>query len=199
MLRLDSPCHIVMPTDDPLLDAALASVMAVGVRRTTMSDVARRARVSRQTAYRRHPDAASLISSLMTREFGRVLETTAAAVGARPSGRERVVELVVGSCERLASEPLFVRILDVDPELLLPYVVERLGGVQRMAIAGLTGELERAIADGSVRTERPEVLAAAMELLARSFAVGARAERADPFDLWGELRIALDAYLAPRP
>jgi hypothetical protein len=92
-----------------------------------------------------------------------------------------------------------VRILDVDPELLLPYVVERLGGVQRMAIAGLAGELARGVEEGSVRPERPEVLAAAIELLARSFAVGARAERPDPFDLWGELRIALDAYLAPRP
>jgi len=184
--------------DDPLLDAALASVMAVGVRRTTMSDVARRAGVSRQTAYRRHPDAASLLSSLMTREFGRVLETIAAEVAARPTARERVVELVVGSCERLVAEPLFVRILDVDPELLLPYVVERLGGVQRLAIAGLTDDLGRGVAEGSVRPERPEVLAATIELLARSFVLGARAERPDELDQWGELRIALDAYLAPR-
>lgn len=200
VLHLDSRCHVVMVTDeDPLLDAARASVMAVGVRRTTMSDVARRAGVSRQTAYRRHPDAASLLSSLMTREFGRVLEATAAEVAGRATARERVVELVAGSCERLVAEPLFVRILDVDPELLLPYVVERLGGVQRLAIGGLTAELERGIAEGSVRPERAEILAATIELLARSFVLGGRAERPDAFDLWGELRIALDAYLAPRP
>ena len=39
--------------DDVLLDAARACVLAVGVRRTTFSDVARRAGVSRMTLYRR--------------------------------------------------------------------------------------------------------------------------------------------------
>ena len=39
--------------DDPVLDSARACVLAVGVRRTTMTDIARRAGVSRMTLYRR--------------------------------------------------------------------------------------------------------------------------------------------------
>lgn len=182
---------------DPLLDATRASVMAVGVRRTTMSDVARRAGVSRQTAYRRHPDVASLLSSLMTREFGRVLERAAAEVAGAGSGRERVVSQTVLGGRMLGADPLFERILDVDPELLLPYVVERLGEVQRMVIAGLAQEIARGVEDGSIRPERPETLAAAVELLARGFLLGAHAERDDDLDAWGELAIALDAYLRP--
>ena len=183
--------------DDPLLDATRASVMAVGVRRTTMSEVARRAGVSRQTAYRYHPDVASLLSELMTREFGRVIATATERTAGLPTGRERVVETLGLGAELLAAEPLFERILDVDPELLLPYVVERLGQVQQTVIAGLVDEIGRGVADGSIRPERPELLAAAVELIGRGFVVGAHAERPDNLDPWRELRFALDGYLRP--
>jgi len=180
---------------DPLLDAARESVLAIGVRRTTMAEVARRAGVSRQTAYRRHPDVASLLSSLMTREFGRVVDVARTAAGELPTGRARVVEGVVDGCERLAAEPLFGRIIDVDPELLLPYVFQRLGEVQRLVIASLARDIEAGIADGSIREERPVTLAAMLELLARGALLAAHAERADDLDPWSELRLALDAYL----
>ena len=189
--------HRQAEEDDPLVDAARASVMAVGVRRTTMADVARRAGLSRQTAYRRHPDVASLLSSLMTREFGRVLARAAAEVGDAATGRELVVSRTVLGGRMLAADPLFTRILDVDPELLLPYVVERLGEVQKLVIAELGGLIAEGIADGSIRDERPERLAAAVELLARGFLLGAHAERDDGLDPWGELALALDAYLRP--
>jgi AcrR family transcriptional regulator len=58
---------------DLVLDAARACVLAVGVRRTTFSDVARRAGVSRMTLYRRYPDLEALLSALMTYEFGAVV------------------------------------------------------------------------------------------------------------------------------
>src|SRR3954467_2284850 len=118
--------------EDPVLDAARACVLAVGVRRTTVTDVARRAAVSRMTLYRRFPDLEGVLSALMTREFGRLVEDAAAtAEGASP--RERVVATVVHGSRALAEDPLFERLLDVDPELLLPYVTQRLGGRQEKA------------------------------------------------------------------
>jgi AcrR family transcriptional regulator len=182
--------------DDRLLDAARACVLAVGVRRTTVTDVARRAGVSRMTLYRRFPDLEGVLSALMTREFGRVVAQAAerAAADEDATARERVVAMVVHGARSLAEDPLFVRLLDVDPELLLPYVTQRLGGMQKMAVAA--GARALADADGSVRTDAsPEVLSAAVELIARGFVLASHGEL--ELDPWAELERAIDGYLRP--
>ena len=175
---------------DPVLDAARECVLAVGVRRTTFSDVARRAEVSRMTLYRRFPDLASLLSELMTREFGRLVEAAREEGGA--SAREHAVQMAVGGARRLAADPLLARLLDVDPELLLPYVTLRRGGMQRMAVAAMTEALS--VRDGSLRDGDPAAMAAAIELAARGFVLSARAE--EPPD-WDELGRMIDGYLKP--
>src|SRR5689334_10475470 len=54
---------------DLALDAARQSILDVGWSRTTLTDVARRAGVSRMTLYRKWPDMGSLLADLMTREW----------------------------------------------------------------------------------------------------------------------------------
>ena len=181
--------------DDRLLDAARECVLAVGVRRTTVTDVARRASVSRMTLYRRYPDLEGILGALMTREFGRlVARATEQPDGA--STRERVVAMVVHGSRSLAQDPLFLRLLDLDPELLLPYVTQRLGGMQQMAVAASAQAL--AVDDGSVRTDAPPtVLSAALELIARGFVLAAHSELEPELDLWAELERAIDGYLRP--
>jgi AcrR family transcriptional regulator len=186
------------PAGDALLDAARACVLAVGVRRTTFSDVARRAGVSRMTLYRRYPDLEALLAALMTYEFGAVVAAARGAADDGASCRERVVAVTVHGASALAGDPLFARLLDLDPELLLPYVTLRLGGMQRMAVADLTAELERGAGDGSVRTDAPPaVLAAAIELMARGFVLAAHAEHDAALEPWNELARAVDGYLRP--
>jgi AcrR family transcriptional regulator len=180
---------------DAVLDAARACVLAVGVRRTTFSDVARRAGVSRMTLYRRYPDLEALLSALMTYEFGAIVASARDAAGAEATCRERVVAMAVHGSRALAEDALFARILDLDPELLLPYVTVRLGGMQRMAVAGLEDEL--AAADGSVRGGDPRAMAAGIELIARGFVLAAHAEREPDLDPWAELARAVDGYLRP--
>jgi AcrR family transcriptional regulator len=178
--------------DDVLLDAAEACVLAVGVRRTTMTDVARAADVSRMTLYRRFPDVTSLMQALMTREFSVIVDDVEADDGASGSARERLVAGAVQGVERLTRHPLFRRILDVDPELLLPYLTTRLGGFQRLVVAAFERRIAAGVADGSIAAASdPATVARTLELALRGFVFQPGA--GDP----AALRRLLDRYLAP--
>jgi AcrR family transcriptional regulator len=185
--------------DEVLLDAVQACVLAVGVRRTTMTDVARRADVSRMTLYRRYADVASLLQALMTREFTKIIEVVEAEVAALPTARERLVTAAVSGVDRLTRHPLFLRIVDVDPELLLPYITTRRGAFQRAAVATFEQRIAQGLAEGSIDVADPAAAARTIELTLRGFAFqalapGAEAERDAEL---AELHGLLARYLAP--
>ncbi len=186
-------------TDDMILDAVRDSVLAVGVRRTTLTDVARRAGVSRMTLYRRYPDVTALLQALMTREFGAIIAAEDAEEHAGDTIREQFVEQVIHGVQTLSSNPLYRRILDVDPELVQPYFVQRYGAFQRAVLANFAARIAEGIAEGSIRDADPEVLAATIEVAVRGFVLSALAE--DPTSLrprvLDQLRQLLDAGLAP--
>jgi AcrR family transcriptional regulator len=185
--------------DEALLDAVQACVLAVGVRRTTMTDVARRAGVSRMTLYRRYADVTSLMQALMTREFTQILDEVERAGASLSSARERVVASAVEGVDRLTRHPLFLRIVDVDPELMLPYITTRRGAFQRAVVEAMEARLHEGVADGSVAVGDAAAAARTIELALRGFAFqtlapGAEQERQQELD---QLRQMLDAYLAP--
>lgn len=182
-----------------ILDAARDSMLAVGVRRTTLTDVARRAGISRMTLYRRYPDVTALFSDLMIREFGEVLRAAIKAGARRRTARSRLVAEAVAGVRALHENPLFAKVLDLEPELLLPYVVDRVGANQRMAIERFTELLEQGHRDGSIRRGEPADQAMALLLVIQSFALGGRAIEAEtePDRLLEELDRVLDAYLRP--
>src|SRR5436305_13786476 len=86
---------------DTVLDATRARVLAVGVRRTTLTDVARRAGVSRMTLYRLVPDVTTLILEVMSREFAALFATAEADVRRRRSARARIAGTTVSVVRRL--------------------------------------------------------------------------------------------------
>jgi AcrR family transcriptional regulator len=173
--------------------------MAVGVRRTTLTDVARRAGVSRMTVYRRFPDVTALVQSLMTREFVALINDARESAPQDANARERFAASFAEGVRRLSEHTLFRRILDVDPDLLLPYAVQRYGAFQRAALAAFAAELEAGIAEGSIREADPELLAASIELMGRGFVFAALAEdvasRRDA--LTRELETTLERGLRP--
>ncbi|MEV6329204.1 TetR/AcrR family transcriptional regulator [Streptomyces sp. NPDC051909] len=188
---------------DPVLDAARDCVLAVGVRRTTLTDVARRAGVSRMTLYRRWPDVRTLVGDLMTREW------IAVAAGAMPAPdddrpeRERIVEGLVAGVAAFRSHPLFRKILDVDPELLLPYVLDRRGASQDALLGLLVTALDEGHEDGSVRRAHPDLQARSLLLVVQSFTLSLRtmADQDDPelseAAFLEELRTLLERTLTP--
>ena len=105
------------------LDAARDCILDVGWRRTTLTEVARRAGVSRMTIYRTWADMPQLLSDLMTREWGGVVADALADEDPDTPTVERLVGDIVGTVRRLRENELFVRIVDLDPELILPYLL----------------------------------------------------------------------------
>ena len=162
--------------DDALLDAAKACVLDVGVRRTTLSSVARTAGVSRMTLYRRFPDVRGLLAALMTREFGALLSRARGSAG---TARERLVTAAVNGVLALSADPLMRTMLDRDAELMLPYLVERIGGVQRIAEQYLRAELRAGHRDGSIRVASPAAQARALFLVAEAFVFAMRPATSD--------------------
>ncbi|MDF3299039.1 TetR/AcrR family transcriptional regulator [Streptomyces tropicalis] len=188
---------------DPVLDAVRDCVLAVGVRRTTLTDVARRAGVSRMTLYRRWPDVRSLVGDLMTREWVDVATRAMPAERPGADARTLLVDGLVAGVEAFRAHPLFRKILDVDPELLLPYVLDRRGASQEALLALLADALREGHADGSVRTAPVERQARALLLIVQSFTLSLRTMTdADDPDLTaaaflGELRTILERTLTP--
>lgn len=188
-----------MVEDEALLDATQTCVLAVGVRRTTMTDVARRAGVSRMTLYRRYADVTSLMQALMTREFTQILAEVERAAVSLPSERERVVASAVEGVDRLTRHPLFLRIVDVDPELLLPYITTRRGAFQRAVVGAMEARIADGVEEGSIAVADAAAAARTIELALRGFAFqtlapGGEQERAEEL---AELARMLSAYLAP--
>jgi AcrR family transcriptional regulator len=188
----------VIDGPDEILDAARATVLDFGVRRTTVSEVARRSGLSRMTVYRRYPDGESLMRALMTREFGELLSESLAALADGATGRERVVRAAVTTIDHLMTHPLMLRLLELEPETLLPYLTERLGRFQTLAREATREAIVAGQADGSVRPGDPALMAGACELAARGLVLAARSVSArERRDALGELERMLDAYLCP--
>jgi AcrR family transcriptional regulator len=183
---------------DNIADAVRGSVLAVGVRRTTLTDVARRAGVSRMTLYRMVPDVETLLLDLMTRDLGGLLSEIESGVARKRTARARLVALTVEAARRLPAEPLFQRVLDVDPELLLPYLTDRIGSTQRLAL----GRVRRAIAEGhadrSIRRGDPDVMAMSLLMTVLPWIVSARLfDEVGRDAALGDLERGLDGWLRP--
>ncbi|MXQ58118.1 TetR family transcriptional regulator [Streptomyces sp. XHT-2] len=189
--------------NDAVLDAVRDCVLAVGVRRTTLTDVARRAGVSRMTLYRRWPDVRSLVGDLMTREW--IAVATGAMPERRPdmTARELLTVGLVDAVRDFVAHLLFRKILDVDPELLLPYVLDRRGASQEALLELLADVLREGHADGSVRRAPVERQARSVLLIVQSFTLSLRTmtDEDDPElsaeAFLGELRGILERTLTP--
>lgn len=186
-------------TDASLLAAAREVVADRGMRRTTVADVARKAGASRMTVYRAFPDGATLWSTLLTSEFAEIIRTAEEEAQSLPTARLRLVEAAGRTIELLASNPVVRRIIETDPDLLVPYIVERLGQSQRAVLAIFRRYLEEGRADGSIRELDVDVSAYCLLVVVRSFILSVLVTEAEtkPARVNRELRFLLDTYLRP--
>lgn len=184
-------------TETRILDAARDSIIDIGWKRTTITEVARRAGLSRMTVYRRYPDAVAIYADLMTREWADQAPTGADAADTTALG---IAALLADRLNILRHDPLFQRLLKLDPDILLPYLTERPGRTQQAVLTLLVPLIERGQKQGAIRSGPAELLARAILLAAQGFLVSSQtmtdaAVQAD--DLHAELIALVERYLRP--
>lgn len=180
---------------DRILDAAAACVLAYGIERVTLAEIARRAGVSRPTIYRRWPDTQSILAALLTSRVTRVLDDASDS----EVGREALVTRIVAVAGRLQHDEIVMSVLHSAPELAMVYIAERLGTSQQILIDATAGQIKLAQEHGSVRPGDPRRLAAMCLLITQSTVQSA--QMVEPIlgadDLADELTHALNGYLQP--
>jgi AcrR family transcriptional regulator len=163
------------PADEPdavserILDAALAQFQTFGLRRTTVDDVAKRARLGRATVYRRFESKDRLVAAVLLREGRRMLaQLDVAMAGVEPAG-ERLVQGMVIGVRLVRGRSLFTRLIEIEPDFVLPYLTTHAGELLAMGRAFVAEHIRRAQAEGAVAAHLdPDVVAELLIRLAQS-------------------------------
>ena len=116
------------PTSERILDAAQQRFLLVGIRRTTMDDIAEAAGLGRATLYRRFAGRDDIVLATIAREFERFAHAVEQQMQAFDDPRDRLVEGFVAIVHAAHTHPLLTRLLEVDPELVLPFLTQQ-GGI----------------------------------------------------------------------
>jgi AcrR family transcriptional regulator len=112
-----------------ILRATLEQAELIGIRRTTMEDVARRSGVGRATLYRRFPTKAALIEAVVLAEARRYLDGSAQARSHASTLEDRLVYGTVFTVTFLRDHTLLKKVLRTEPETILPSLTIDAGAI----------------------------------------------------------------------
>ncbi|MDA8039727.1 MAG: TetR/AcrR family transcriptional regulator [Actinomycetota bacterium] len=107
-----------------VLDSAFSCVVRFGLTKTTVDDVARRARLSRATFYRLFPGGREeLVAALVSREVGGLFDRLERRLGRVAPGEDAAVAFLTAIADEVVDHPALRTVLAEEPELVLPYVI----------------------------------------------------------------------------
>lgn len=120
-----------------LLDAARAEFVAHGIRRAAVSDIARRAKVSRQTLNRKCGDKDDMVAAVVTREVLEFFVRLSQAFEANVPVEDQVVELFVAGVRECQHNPMVSAIREYEPERMSFSLLEAEHDNYQMVISAL--------------------------------------------------------------
>lgn len=130
-----------------VLDAAYEQFCRMGIQRSTMEDVARRAGVSRITVYRRFATKDALVERVVRREFRRYFDRFLVDIAQARTAADRVVVGFVSALRAIRGNPLIGGMLTAEPDFLVSSLIgdegRTLATVSRF-VAGQLGHEQRA-------------------------------------------------------
>jgi AcrR family transcriptional regulator len=112
-----------------IMQATLEQAELVGIRRTTMEDVARRSGIGRATLYRRFPTKAVLMDAMVLNEARRFMDGSAQAHARAENVEDSLVFGTVFTVTFLRQHTLLRKLLRTEPETILPSLTIDAGAI----------------------------------------------------------------------
>ncbi|WP_459547853.1 TetR/AcrR family transcriptional regulator [Nocardia sp. X0981] len=155
--------------DQSVLTAALQAFLDFGIKRTSMVEVARRGGLSLATLYRRFSSKSDLIEAVGLQQTRDFIESVDAAVQRQveknAGAEEQIVELFVAFLHGLRGNELLDRLLNTEPEIVLPYLTTKGAPVIELGRDYLAEFITRLQDEGKLPVYDPLPLA---EMIART-------------------------------
>lgn len=186
---------------DEVLDAALSAFLEFGIRRTSMGEIARRGGVSPASLYRWFGSKDDIVSAVVTRDLRRFTADLDELVDHSAPPAEQLTELALGVARRLVSQPLLQRLIETEPEAVLPQLTVGAAPLIDLGVDYLAGFLQRFIDEGHIRPFAPIPVAEVFIRLFHSLML--TPTTAFPFDdedrLRGLVHSTVQGLLGPKP
>lgn len=182
-------------TELRILDAAAHLIATRGSEGMTVTGLARAARVSRPTVYRRWSGVEEIERATLLRTTISLFER----LGPLPKTRASIVDTIANFSQLFREDPLYRSLLERQPELFTRYSLERIGTSQRYMLRWIATAVEAGQRGGTVRNDAPRDLAIMLLLIAQSATLSHRsvAPLIGEAELELQLRTAVDGYLRP--
>jgi AcrR family transcriptional regulator len=155
-----------------LLDAAYEQFCRMGIKRSTMTDVARLASVSRITVYRRFASKELLVEQVVRREFRRYFDQFIVEIQDADTVADRVVLGFVSSLRAIRHNRLIGGLMTVEPDAVVPSMTSDGGRTLSVVQQFVAGRLRQEQRAGHVADEVDvDVVAEMMVRVSASFLV----------------------------
>lgn len=181
-----------------IIAAARSQIEAVGWRRTTMDDIAKRARLGRATVYRKFPTKREILELVVAAEIQNYYQARA-TVGTMSTVEDRIAESAVFTVQYLRNNSMLTRLLESEPEAILPALTRDAASIFRVVAELAIPIWQREIdGDAPLSDERLQHYRTVAELHARitlSFIL--TRESSVPLNSPDQIRQFARDYLAP--
>lgn len=133
--------------EERILDAALVQFERVGVRKTTIEDIAKAADVDRATVYRRIGSRDDVVRAAFEREVRRLLADLGEIPARHDTFDDIVVEVFTTVITRWRAHPLVERLLTLEADRLLPQLTVDGASFFLLSVATSTEILRKVLED----------------------------------------------------